>query len=78
MVCGVVSWAPNPADGWIFFVEPTRPLASTIIAFIDDLSTPPMRHTLYALAAVLLLSSALLSFGGWAAKQPMKRYGAGV
>ena len=29
MVCGVVSFAPNPADGWIFFVEPTRPLAST-------------------------------------------------
>ena len=27
MVCGVVSFAPNPADGWIFFVEPTRPLA---------------------------------------------------
>jgi phosphate transport system permease protein len=74
MVCGVVSFAPNPADGWIFFVEPTRPLASTIIAFIDDLSTPPMRHTLYALSAVLLLSAALLSFGGWAAKQPMKRY----
>jgi phosphate transport system permease protein len=75
MVCGVVSWAPNPADGPIFFVEPTRPLASTVISFIDDLSTPPMRHTLYAIAAVLLMSAALLSFGGWAAKQPMKRYG---
>jgi ABC-type phosphate transport system permease subunit len=75
MVCGVVSFAPNPVDGWIFFVEPTRPLAATIIAFIDDLSSPPMRHTLYAIAAVLLLSAALLSFGGWAAKQPMKRYG---
>ena len=76
MVCGVVSFAPNPADGWIFFVEPTRPLASTVITFIDDLSSPPMRHTLYAIAAVLLLSAALLSFGGWAAKQPMRRYGA--
>jgi phosphate transport system permease protein len=76
MVCGVVFFAPNPADGWIFFVEPTRPLASTVITFIDDLSSPPMRHTLYAIAAVLLLSAALLSFGGWAAKQPMRRYGA--
>ena len=38
-----------------------------------------MRHTLYAIAAVLLLSAALLSFGGWAAKQPMKRLrGAGM
>ena len=76
MVCGVVSFAPNPADGLIFFVEPTRPLAATIIAFIDDLSSPPMRHTLYAIAAVLLLSGAVLSFGGWAAKQPMKKYAA--
>jgi ABC-type phosphate transport system permease subunit len=76
MVCGVVSFAPNPADGWIFFVEPTRPLAATIIAFIDDLSAPPMRHTLYAIAAVLLLSAAFLSFAGWAAKQSMRRYGA--
>jgi phosphate transport system permease protein len=76
MVCGVVSFAPNPADGLTFFVEPTRPLASTIIAFIDDLATPPMRHTLYAVAAVLLLSAATLSFGGWAAKLPMRRYGA--
>ena len=75
MVCGVVSFAPNPADGWIFFVEPTRPLAATIIAFIDDLSSPPMRHTLYAIASIMLLSAALLSFGGWAIKQPMKRYG---
>jgi ABC-type phosphate transport system permease subunit len=76
MVCGVVSFAPNLADGPIFFVEPTRPLAAAIVAYIDDLSVPAMRHTLYALAAVLLASSALLSFGGWAAKQPMKRYGA--
>jgi phosphate transport system permease protein len=34
-----------------------------------------MRHTLYALGAVLLFSAALLSFAGWAAKQPLRRYG---
>ncbi len=34
-----------------------------------------MSHTLYAMAAVLLVSAALLSFAGWAAKQPLKRYG---
>ena len=26
-------------------------------------------------AAVLLVSAAMLSFAGWAAKQPLKRYG---
>ena len=37
-----------------------------------------MKHTLYAIAAVLLFSSAMLSLIGWAAKQPMKRYGVGA
>ena len=36
MVSGGVGFAPNPADGLIFFFEPTRPLAATIIANIDD------------------------------------------
>jgi phosphate transport system permease protein len=34
-----------------------------------------MHATLFAIAAVLLFSAAMLSFAGWAAKQPMKRYG---
>jgi hypothetical protein len=32
----------------------------------------------YALAAVLLVSAALLSFAGWACKQPLRRYGINV
>ena len=38
----------------------------------------PIASTIYAIAAVLLVSAALLSFAGWAAKQPLKRYGIGV
>ena len=75
MVSGSVGFAPNPADGLIFFFEPSRPLAATIIANTEELSSPPMKHTLYAIAAVLLFSAAMLSFIGWAVKQPMKRYG---
>jgi hypothetical protein len=30
---------------------------------------------MYAIAAVLLVSATLLSLAGWAAKQPLKRYG---
>jgi hypothetical protein len=33
-----------------------------------------MKATLFAIAAVLLFSSLMLSIAGWAAKQPMKRY----
>jgi phosphate transport system permease protein len=76
MVSGSVGFAPNPADGLIFFVEPSRPLGATIIKNIEEISSPPMRSTLYAIAAVLLLSAAALSLAGWAAKQPMKKYAA--
>jgi phosphate transport system permease protein len=75
MVMGGVGFAPNPVDGLIFFFEPSRPLAATIIAFDDERNSPPMKHTLYAIAAVLLFSAAMLSFIGWAAKRPMRRYG---
>jgi ABC-type phosphate transport system permease subunit len=75
MVSGSVGFAPNPADGAIFLFEPSRPLAATILRNSDELTSPPMRHTLFAIAAVLLFSAAALSFTGWAIKQPIKRYG---
>jgi phosphate ABC transporter permease protein PstC len=75
MVSGGVGFAPNPVDGLIFFFEPSRPLAATIIANTEQLNSPPMKHTLYAIAAVLLFSAAMLSVIGWAAKQPMRSYG---
>jgi phosphate transport system permease protein len=74
MVSGSVGFAPNPADGLIFFVEPSRPFAATILQYKDDLSSPPMRATLYAIAAVLLFSAAMLSLIGRAAKLPLGRY----
>ena len=74
MVSGSVGFAPNPLDGVIFFFEPSRPLAATIISNSEELSSPPMKHTLYAIAAVLLFSAAMLSLIGWVAKQPMKKY----
>jgi len=75
MVSGGVAFAPNPADGTIFLFEPSQPLASTILRNQDELSSPPMKHTLFAIAAVLLFSAVMLSLAGWAAKQPMKRHG---
>jgi ABC-type phosphate transport system permease subunit len=75
MVSGGVGFAPNPADGVIFLFEPSQPLATTILRNTEELSSPPMKHTLYAIAAVLMFSAVMLSLTGWAAKQPMKRYG---
>ena len=75
MVCGGVGFAPNPADGWIFFVEPAKPIAATILQTGEELTALPMRQTIFALAAVMLFSSLMLSLTGWAVKQPMKKYG---
>jgi phosphate transport system permease protein len=75
MVAGV-AFSPNPFDGLIFLVEPGKPLAPTIITHTDALSSPNGEATLFAIAAVLLFSAAMLSFAGWAAKRSMKKYGA--
>src|ERR1700685_99435 len=72
MVSGGIGFAPNPFDGLIFLYEPSEPLATTILRNQDQLSSPPMEQTLFAIAAILLFSAVLLSLAGWAAKQPMK------
>ena len=74
MVSGTVGFAPNPADGLIFFFEPSRGIAATILHNTDEVTSPPMKHTLFAMAAVLLFSAVMLSLAGWAAKQPLRRY----
>jgi phosphate transport system permease protein len=75
MVSGSTIFAPNPLDGTTFPFEPTQPLAATIVANAEGLSVEPFGQTLYAFAAVLLVSSVFLSLGGWLAKQPLRRYG---
>ncbi|MDX6616531.1 MAG: phosphate transport system permease protein [Solirubrobacterales bacterium] len=74
MVTGSVAFAPNPIDGSIFFLEPARPLAATIIDNSEGLSVPPFAQTLYAFAAVLLVSAAFLSFAGWYVRRVLRRY----
>jgi len=74
MVSGAVAFAPNPADGLIFLFEPSRGLAATIMANSGGIDSPELKHTLFAIAAVVLFSAAMLSVIGWACKQPMKRY----
>ena len=76
MVTGSVGFAPNPFDGAIFLFEPSRALAPTVIQNVEGLSSPPLKHTLFAIASVLLVSAVALSLAGWAAKQPLKKYAA--
>ena len=78
MVAGSVGFAPNPMDGFTFFLEPARPLASTIVDNAEGLSVVPFGQTMYAFAAILLISSAFLSFAGWAARKSFSRYTLGA
>jgi phosphate transport system permease protein len=78
MMSGGRPFAANPLDGLTFFFEPVQPLAATIVQEFGGQTTGAVAHTIYAIAALLLLSSAFLSFAGWASKQPLKRYGIGV
>lgn len=75
MVAGSASFAPNPIDGVTFLFEPTRPLASALVENVEGLSVVPFGETLYAFAAVLLVSSVFLSIAGYVAKQPLRKYG---
>lgn len=75
MVAGSASFAPNPIDGITFLFEPTRPLASALVENVEGLSVVPFGETLFAFAAVLLVSSMFLSLAGFAAKQSMRKFG---
>jgi phosphate transport system permease protein len=74
MLSGSTAFAPNPADGLIFIYEPSRPLAPTIVKSVDQLSSPPAKATLFAIAAVLLLSGALFSLAGALTRRSMNKY----
>lgn len=76
MVSGGFGFSPNPLDGLNFFLEPILPLAAAIVQNSDGLfSVKPFPQTIYAFAAVLLVSAGLLSFAGWVARRPLRRYG---
>jgi phosphate ABC transporter permease protein PstC len=75
MVTGGSAFSANPLDGLTFLYEPVRPLAAEILQESEGLTIGALSHTLYAIGAVLLVSAAFLSLAGWAAKQPLKRYG---
>ncbi len=78
MVTGSIGFAPNPFDGFLFFLEPSRPLGATIIDGAEGLSVEPYGQTMYAFAFILIISTAFLSFAGWAARRSLSRYSIGA
>jgi ABC-type phosphate transport system permease subunit len=74
MISGSHPFAPNPLDGVTFLFEPAQTLAAAIVDHADELSVQPSGQTIYAFAAVLLISSAFLSFAGYLARRSMRKY----
>ena len=78
VVTGSLGFAPNPFDGILFLFEPSRPLAATIVDGAEGLSVRPFGETMYAFAFILIFSTALLSFAGWAARASLAKYSIGA
>ena len=75
MASGASFFTPNLSHGVpIFLYEPLRTLASTIIDFSEGIGAPALDSTLYAFAALLLLSAFVLSIGGYLIKLPLRKY----
>lgn len=75
MVSGSRAFIPTFSHGIpIFFYEPLRTLASTIVDFREGISAPALGSSLYAIAALLLFSAFVLSIGGYLIKLPLRRY----
>jgi len=74
MVSGGKFFSPKPIDGLVFFYEPLRTLASTIVDFHEGLASPPLRASLYAFALLLLFAALFFSVAGYLIKLPLRRY----
>ncbi len=74
MVSGGRFFTPKPVDGIIFFFEPLRTLASSIVDFHEGIGAPALRATLYSFALLLLFSAFALSVGGYLIKLPLRKY----
>ncbi len=75
MVTGSVGFAPNPIDGLIFFAEPARPLAATIVDNAEGLSVAAARrHPLRDRRGAPRSRPPSLSFGGWYIRRRLRRY----
>jgi phosphate transport system permease protein len=74
MVSGGRFFTPKPVDGVVFFFEPLRTLASSIVDFHEGIGAPALRSTLYAFAVLLLFSAFVLSVGGYLIKLPLRKY----
>jgi len=74
MVSGGVIFSPNLLDGSTFLFEPIQPLAAAIVQGAEGITVEPYGQTLFAFAAVIMVSSVGLSITGWAVRRRLRRF----
>ena len=75
MVSGGRFFTPNLSHGIsVFFYEPLRTLASSIVDYHEGIGAPALRAALYSFALLLLFSAFALSVGGYLIKLPLRKY----
>ena len=75
MVAGEHAFDANPLDGLTLLFEPVQPLAATILQEFGGQTTGPIAKTIYAIAAVLLISArapVVRRLGGQAAAEALR------
>ena len=76
MVSGGVIFAPNPLDGPTFFFEPIQPFAAAIVQGAEGITVKPFGSTLFAFAAVIMISSVGLSIIGSVVRRNLRKFAA--
>jgi len=63
MATGSIAFIPNPLDGYFFFLEPVRTLASSIVDYSEGFESPELKANLFAFGVILLITTAALTIG---------------
>ncbi|MDA0184771.1 ABC transporter permease subunit [Solirubrobacter phytolaccae] len=76
MVSGGVIFSPNLLDGPTFFFEPIQPFAAAIVQGAEGITVKPFGSTLFAFAAVIMVSSVGLSITGSVVRRRLRKFAA--
>jgi phosphate ABC transporter permease protein PstC len=73
MTTGALGFVPNPLDGLTFFLEPVRPLASSIVDYSEGIEGDVLRSNLFAFGAVIFVTALALMIAARIATRPARQ-----
>ena len=73
MATGSIGFVPNPLDGYFFFLEPVRTLASSIVDYSEGFESPELKANLFAFGVILLITTATLTIGAKLASRSLEK-----